>query len=109
MTSGGAGASTGRPRVEVLVENAMVRVTRWSLREGETTGPHTHEYDYVVVPAADGRMRLASSDGTVSTNLLQRGAAYFRAAGARHDVSSDGDEGLDFVEVEILGGPGARP
>lgn len=108
MSADGSAAPAGRPRSEVLVDNSVVRVTRWSLAEGESTGPHTHEHDYVVIPAADGRMRLANADGTVSVNRLRLGAAYYRAAGAQHDVSSEGDEGLDFVEVEILGAPGAR-
>jgi beta-alanine degradation protein BauB len=87
---------------EQQIDNQVVRVTRWVLEEGETTGPHVHEHDYVVIPVVAARMAVTLPDGSATTSELAPGVAYFREAGARHDVSNPGAGILDFVEVEIL-------
>ena len=87
---------------EQQTENDVVRVTRWSLREGESTGPHEHQHDYVVVPLVAARMAITQPDGAVNQTEVAAGVSYFREAGARHDVSNPGSQLLDFVEVEIL-------
>ena len=84
------------------IDNADVRVTRWTVRAGEATGPHRHEYDYVVVPLASGRMQVVGADQTRQETVLRPGESYFRRAGGEHDVSNEGPELVDFVEVEIL-------
>lgn len=91
----------GRPRV--LLENEEVRVTRWILDGSEETGRHRHSHNYVVVPLADGRMRVTAVDGVVSVHALEKGVPYYREAGAEHTVSSDDEGELDFVELELLG------
>jgi mannose-6-phosphate isomerase-like protein (cupin superfamily) len=87
---------------EVQVNNSDVRVTRWTLAAGDETGEHTHEYDYVVVPLAVGRMHIANADGSQSTSDLAPGLSYYRQAGARHNVRNEGVGVLDFVEVELV-------
>ena len=84
------------------VDNARVRVTRHRLMPGAHTGFHRHEYDYVVVPITEGRMRIVEG-GRVSAAELSRGVAYFRPAGVEHDVFNGGDRELVFVEVELIG------
>ena len=88
--------------VEKQVDNDVVRVTRWTLHEGESTGPHEHGHDYVVVPLRRARMEITLPDGSRTTAELSPGVTYFREAGARHDVSNPGPDVLDFVEVEVL-------
>jgi len=83
------------------VDNARVRVTRHRLVPGAHTGFHRHEYDYVVVPITDGRMRIVEG-GKESLADLTSGQAYFRQAGVEHDVFNGGDRELIFVEVELL-------
>jgi beta-alanine degradation protein BauB len=83
------------------VDNARTRVTRHRLIPGAHTGFHRHEYDYVVVPITDGRMRIV--DGAKESLAdLTSGAAYFRQAGVEHDVFNGGDRELIFVEVELM-------
>jgi beta-alanine degradation protein BauB len=84
------------------VDNARVRVTRHRLMPGAHTGFHRHEYDYVVVPITDGRMRIVEG-GRESSAELSRGGAYFRSAGVEHDVFNGGERELVFVEVELIG------
>lgn len=86
----------------VQIDNDDVRVARWTLAPGESTGSHRHEHDYVVVPMAPGRMHVVTSDGTETRSELRPGSSYYRTSGAEHNVSNDGEAVLDFVEVEVL-------
>ena len=42
----------------VLIDNEKVKVTEWYFAVGDSTGAHTHEYDYVVVPMMDGELLI---------------------------------------------------
>jgi quercetin dioxygenase-like cupin family protein len=84
----------------VQVDNERVRVTEWRFAPGEATGPHRHEFDYVIVPVLGGTLRLESSETTAETELAA-GHSYFREAGVEHDVVNVGDAELAFVEVEL--------
>lgn len=83
------------------IDNPEARVTRWTLTAGEETGPHRHEHDYVVVPLAHARMRITRADGTQSTTELHPGSAYYRHAGAEHNVRNEEGPVVDFVEIEL--------
>jgi len=86
----------------VQVDDGQVRVARWTMLRGEDTGRHRHQYDYVVVPLANARMTVVDADGTRSAHDLRMGASYARAAGVEHTVGNEGEETLDFVEIEII-------
>ena len=90
------------------IDNADVRVTRWTLSVGEDTGPHRHEYDYVVVPLAAGRMQIVDAGGTKQETVLRPGDSYFRTSGSEHNVTNEGPELVDFVEVELVRPAGGR-
>lgn len=89
----------------VQLEDSHVRVTRWDLPQGTSTGPHVHEFDYVVVPLTNGIMRVTLPDGQEQTNRLQVGVSYARPAGTEHDVRNDDPEAVSFIEVELLEHP----
>lgn len=89
-------------RSAVQIDNGEVRVTRWTLAPGQSTGPHRHEHDYVVVPMAPGRMHVVNADGTQTYSDLEPGSSYYRAAGVEHTVSNEEEAVVDFVEVEVL-------
>jgi quercetin dioxygenase-like cupin family protein len=93
-----AGRSTARPTVQI--DNDAVRVTEWSFAPGATTGFHRHEYDYVVVPMATGRLRILAG-GDESLAELVTGQAYYRPAGVEHEVVNANDGAFTFVEVEL--------
>lgn len=84
----------------VQVNNARVRVTEWRFAPGAATGWHRHEFDYVVVPMMDGRLRIEGRDGATFSEM-KAGGSYFREAGVEHDVVNDGDAEFAFVETEI--------
>jgi beta-alanine degradation protein BauB len=83
------------------IDNGRARVTRHRMAPGAHTGFHRHDYDYVIVPVTDGRLRVVEG-GRESISELTAGIAYFRTAGVEHDVINGGDQELVFVEVEFL-------
>ncbi len=83
------------------IDNARARVTRHKMAPGASTGFHRHDYDYVIVPVTDGRMRIVEG-GRESVSELSAGISYFRPAGVEHDVINGGDRDLIFVEIEFL-------
>lgn len=86
---------------DTLEDNDRVRITEWRLPPGATTGMHRHQYDYVVVPLRDGRLRLVAPDGTDTFSDLASGEAYFRAAGIEHETFNDAKDEFRFIEIEI--------
>lgn len=83
------------------IDNKRARVTRHKMAPGASTGFHRHDYDYVIVPVTDGRMRIVEG-GRESVSELAAGVSYFRPAGVEHDVINGGDRDLIFVEIELL-------
>ena len=84
----------------VQVDNERVRVTEWRFAPGASTGHHRHEYPYVVVPMTTGRLALISSAGAATGDLVT-GQAYYRPAGAEHDVRNANAFEFVFVEIEL--------
>ena len=76
----------------VQVDNDRVRVE---------TGEHVHGMDYVVVPMANGRLKLVSPQGEESFAELKQGVSYFRKAGVHHNVINANAFEFAFVEIEI--------
>lgn len=89
-----------RATATVQEDNDKVRVTLWRFAPGANTGWHRHEFDYVVVPVTDGRLRLLAEAGD-SEAELRAGESYFRRAGVAHDVINAGEGDLAFVEIEM--------
>ena len=85
----------------VFVDNARTRVTEWRFVPDASTGWHRHEYDYVVVPLADGKLRIVGPGGEESVSEMRRGVPYFREAGVEHDVINASGHDYAFMEVEF--------
>ncbi|MFF3314700.1 cupin domain-containing protein [Streptomyces sp. NPDC003035] len=92
---------TTTARATVQHDDERVRVTRWDFEPGTSTGPHVHQYDYVVVPLTDGTIRILAPGGAEGTSELSAGESYARPAGAEHEVVNAGDAPLAFVEIEL--------
>lgn len=87
----------------VQIDNERVRVTEWRFAPGAETGFHVHEMDYVVVPSADGRLKLVEPDGRESFAELALGRSYTRKAGVHHNVINANAFEFAFVEIELKG------
>jgi hypothetical protein len=83
------------------IDDARVRVTTWTFGDaGVSTGPHVHEYDYIVVPVTGGTFRVTDSDGTIHELTQRGGTPYQGTAGTSHDVENVGLPAI-FVEIEL--------
>lgn len=95
-------AKPGTAQPTPQVDNDTVRVTKWTFpKRGDNTGWHRHEYDYVVVPMLDGRLKIDQGCGEFVFADLKAGEPYFRQKGVEHDVISDNDREYAFIEIEI--------
>ena len=61
---------------KVLVKNDKAIVTEWSFKVGDSTGPHKHQYNYVVVPMVDGELKIIDKENKETISKLTKGAAY---------------------------------
>ena len=86
---------------EVLIDNKRTRVTKWFFQKGSATGWHRHEYDYVVIPMLNGKLKLISESGEEKISELEEGAPYFRKAGTKHNVVNVNNFDYIFFEIEI--------
>ena len=85
----------------VQIDTAELRVTEWRFAPGAATGPHRHEYPYVVVPLTTGRLAITAPDGATTVSELHTGRSYHRPAGIEHDVKNANAYEFAFVEIEI--------
>ena len=86
---------------KVFTDNERVRVAEWRFAPGAATGWHRHEFDYVVVPMLNGKLRIVTEGGAETIAELEKGVPYFRNAGVEHDVINANDYEFSFVEVEM--------
>ena len=84
-----------------LVDDDLVRVSRFTFAPDAETGWHTHGFDYVITAITDCAMRLEDPDGTTRDVMVPAGEAYRRSAGIQHNVINAGTEPMVFIEVEI--------
>jgi beta-alanine degradation protein BauB len=92
---------TESARPTVHIDNDRVIVTEWRFAPGAATGWHRHAHDYVVVPLADGTLRLREPGGGTREVTLKHGVPYFRETGVEHDVINANDFAYAFIEIEI--------
>ncbi len=84
-----------------LVDDDLVRVTRFDFAPGAETGWHVHEYDYVITAVTDCELGLQEPGGASRNVRVAAGDAYRRDAGVSHNVINSGTSPMAFVEVEI--------
>jgi hypothetical protein len=86
----------------VTLDDDKVRVTTWTFgADGDATGVHRHEYDYIVVPITGGTFVVTGIDGSERTMTQIAGAAYNGRRGTEHDVTNASGGEVVFVEVEL--------
>jgi quercetin dioxygenase-like cupin family protein len=89
-------------RSTTTIDDEQIRVTTWTFgTAGASTGPHVHEYDYIVVPVTGGRFTVTDSDGAIHQLAQYAGEPYRGTAGTAHEVANGSDLPAVFVEVEL--------
>ena len=71
---------------KVLIENDKTIVTEWSFKVGDSTGHHTHKYNYIVVPMLDGELKIIDNKKNETISKLTKGGSYYREKGVEHNV-----------------------
>jgi hypothetical protein len=83
------------------VDDERVRVTTWTFDDGQDTGPHRHEYDYVVVPVTGGAFEVVESDGGSRKMTQEPATPYLGREGTEHNVINRSGRAAVFVEIEL--------
>ena len=87
-------------QMEEISDNDRVRILRYTLAPGASTGWHTHLTDYVIVPYADCRVRVETRTATTEAEMW-KDKPYFREKGVEHNVTSVSAEPFSFLEIEV--------
>lgn len=83
-------------------DDEQIRVTHWSFgADGDDTGHHVHEYDYLVVPITGGTFLVQAADGSDKSMVQHPGSSYPGIAGAAHNVINRSGRPTSFVEIEF--------
>jgi beta-alanine degradation protein BauB len=83
------------------VDDDRVRVTTLVFGDGDETGDHRHEYDYVVVPLTGGTFTVIERDGSTRELAQEAGVPYLGQAGTEHNVVNASGRAATFVEIEL--------
>lgn len=83
----------------LLLDDAVVKITRWDFEPGADTGVHTHGMGYVVVPMTDCKFLIEEEAGERRVDMA-KGQVYRREAGVAHNVVNGGEDFMSFIEIE---------
>ena len=92
---------TGPAQFDTSVDDDRLRITRWTFEDGQDTGHHRHEYDYIVVPISGGTFEVTEVDGTTRHMTQEAGVAYLGRVGTEHNVINRTGRRAVFVEIEL--------
>jgi quercetin dioxygenase-like cupin family protein len=84
---------------ETLLDDDKTCITLFTIKPGEQTGWHRHEFDYVAVQQSTGRLHLDYADGSVREIDYTPGVAMPVSAPVEHNAINVGD--VDIVALEI--------
>ncbi len=84
---------------EVLHEDDKTCITLFTIKPGEQTGWHRHEYDYVAVQQSTGRLHFDYADGSTREIDYTPGVAVAVAAPVEHNAVNVGE--VDIIALEI--------
>ena len=86
---------------KIMIDNFRTRVTEWKFEPGEETGQHIHEYDYVVVPMADGVLKIINEDGSITFSELKKAGIKPQISGRGLIVSQSIEAGTKVEKKSI--------
>ena len=92
----------GTAQARTDVDDERIRITTWTFGEdGDNTGWHVHEYDYIVVPVTGGTFVVTDPDGATHELTQHAGSPYLGSTGTEHDVVNATGAPAVFVEIEL--------
>jgi beta-alanine degradation protein BauB len=88
-------------RSDTTADDDRLRVTTFTFEDGDETGDHVHEFDYLVVPVTGGTFAVTDRDGSTRELAQEPGRAYLGRKGTDHNVVNRSGRVAVFVEVEL--------
>jgi hypothetical protein len=88
-------------RTDTTADDDRVRVTTLTFGDGDETGDHRHEFDYIVVPVTGGTFVVTDRDGATRELVQTAGSPYLGRAGTEHNVVNRSGGAAAFVEIEL--------
>jgi len=85
---------------EVLHDDDRTCITLFTIKPGEQTGWHRHEYDYVAVQQSSGRLHFDFADGSTRDIDYTPGVALAVKAPVEHNATNVGDVNIIALEIE---------
>jgi beta-alanine degradation protein BauB len=82
-------------------DDDRVRVNVLTFQDGDETGHHVHEFDYVVVPVTGGTFLVIEHDGSTRELTQRAGEPYVGRAGTEHNVINRSGAVASFAEIEL--------
>jgi quercetin dioxygenase-like cupin family protein len=82
-------------------DDDRVRVNVLTFDDGDETGDHVHEFDYVVVPVTGGTFLVIEANGSTRELVQEAGAPYVGKQGTEHNVINRSGRTATFVEIEL--------
>ncbi len=96
-------ADINEATAEILLENEVFRVTKWTLAPGETIPMHVHEHEYVVIPMLPTPMEVTPAGEDTFVFEMVPGTSYSRPKGSEHQIHNPSrTDTVQFIEVEAL-------
>lgn len=89
---------------ETLLDNDTTCITLFTIKPGEQTGWHCHEYDYVAVQQSEGRLHFDYADGSEREIDYTPGVAMPVSAPVEHNATNVGDVDIIALEIEYKKG-----
>ena len=86
---------------KVLIKNDKTIATERYSVVRDSTGIHTHEYNYIVVPMLSVESKLIDKNNHETISKLTKGGAYYREKGIKHNVFNNNSFPYSFIEVEL--------
>lgn len=90
---------------EVLIDDAHVKVTRWTIKPGECAGWHRHRRPYLVIPQSEGQLVVINEDDSEQLiDLVPGNALKCDDVPKVHDTVNRGTKMARLLEVEFKTG-----
>jgi quercetin dioxygenase-like cupin family protein len=88
---------------QLVVENAKVKVVRWSLQPGERSPVHTHSLDHIYIVVHGSKIRdHVVKNGTVHDDDQETGrAAFSKAVGKTHWFENVGTTPYEMISIDL--------
>lgn len=85
----------------ILIDNPRVRISRLTLKPGESSKLHTHSMHGLGIILYDSKLDLGAPDGTRRTLESKAGDYVWQNAGTTHMIKNIGSTVFEAIDIEL--------